>query len=70
MHVEAAGGLVLLACAATALVIANTTAGDAWLGFWSTQVGLSFGEFEMVTERLDLTPSPSAQLLAFSDDGF
>jgi len=48
MHVEAAGGLVLLACAATALVIANTTAGDAWLGFWSTQVGLSFGEFEMV----------------------
>lgn len=48
MHVETTAGLVLLACAATALIIANTKAGDAWLGFWQTQVGLQFGEFTML----------------------
>jgi NhaA family Na+:H+ antiporter len=48
LHVEAAGGIVLLACAVLALVLANSPLGEAYLAFWSTEVGFTVGGFEMV----------------------
>jgi NhaA family Na+:H+ antiporter len=47
LHVEAAGGVVLLACAAAALVIANSPASEAWLAFWKTPLGFELGDFSM-----------------------
>jgi NhaA family Na+:H+ antiporter len=44
IHTEAAGGVVLLVAAVTALVIANSAFGSGFEAFWSTPVGLSFGE--------------------------
>ena len=46
MHVEAASGVVLLVCTVIALVLANSPAADAFLNFWKTEVGFSFGTFE------------------------
>ena len=43
LHVEAASGLVLLACTAVALVLSNTEASEAFLGFWETPVRVAFG---------------------------
>ncbi len=43
MHVEAAGGVVLLACTIVALVAANSPWADAFLAFWKTKVGFSIG---------------------------
>ena len=48
LHVEAAGGVVLLACTVLALVLANTPLGEGYLAFWSTRVGFSVGGFEMI----------------------
>ena len=36
--VEAAGGVVLLVCTVTALVLANTQAGEGFLAFWKLKV--------------------------------
>src|SRR5689334_6899174 len=47
MHVEAAGGVVLLACTAIALWLANLTSADAYLAFWKTPVNLTVGSFEL-----------------------
>jgi NhaA family Na+:H+ antiporter len=47
MHVEAAGGVVLLACTVAALVLANSPWADGFLGFWKTKVGFKVGSFEM-----------------------
>src|SRR5262249_3878286 len=43
LHVEAAGGIVLLACTIVALAIANSPLGDAYHHFWLTPVGIDFG---------------------------
>jgi NhaA family Na+:H+ antiporter len=48
MHVEAAAGIVLLACTAAALVLANSRFADGFLAIWKTEVGFRFGDFEMV----------------------
>jgi len=43
MHVEAAGGIVLLVCTVIALVLANSPLADAYLHFWETHVGFHLG---------------------------
>ncbi len=43
MHVEAAGGIVLLACTVVALVIANSPFADAYHHFWETEIGITVG---------------------------
>jgi NhaA family Na+:H+ antiporter len=48
MHIEAAAGLVLLACTILALVVANSPWGDAYLAFWKTPVGLVWGDYAFV----------------------
>ena len=48
LHVEAASGVLLLACTAVALVLANSAAGDWYAALWKTEVGFSFGDFSMV----------------------
>ena len=47
LHIEAAGGIVLLGCTLLALILANSPFADAYLGFWKTEVGFRFGGFEM-----------------------
>ncbi len=47
LHVEAAGGVVLLACTAAALALANSPAAEAVHHFWQTAVGIEIGPFQM-----------------------
>lgn len=47
LHVEAAGGIVLLACTVIALAIANSPWGGAYHDWWHTQVGLEIGSFQL-----------------------
>ncbi len=47
LHVEAAGGLVLLACAVIALVLANSPWSAPFAEFWQTRVGFTVGGFEL-----------------------
>jgi NhaA family Na+:H+ antiporter len=47
LHVEAAGGIVLLLCTAAALVLANSPWADAWAAIWKTPFSLGIGGFEM-----------------------
>ncbi len=47
MHVQAAGGIVLLLATITAIVFANSPWSDAYLKFWKTPMGLTIGGFEM-----------------------
>ncbi len=47
MHVEAAGGIVLLALTVTALALANSPLSEDFLALWKTKIGFSWGEFEM-----------------------
>jgi NhaA family Na+:H+ antiporter len=47
MHVEAAGGVVLMAATIVALVLANSAAADAFLAIWKTRFAFSFGGFSM-----------------------
>ncbi len=44
-RMEAAGGILLLASAALALVLANSPLGEAYFGFWSTPVTVGGGEW-------------------------
>ena len=46
LHVQTAGGIVLVAATAAALILANSPWQDAYLAFWKTGVGVSFGDFE------------------------
>lgn len=46
MHMESAGGLVLLLFTIAALVLANSTLSADFLNFWRTPLGVSFGGFE------------------------
>jgi NhaA family Na+:H+ antiporter len=43
MHVEAAGGIVLLVCTVVALAIANSPFADAYHHFWETEIGITVG---------------------------
>jgi len=47
LHVEAAGGVVLLATTAIALTLANSSLGDGFLSIWKTNVEFGFGAFKM-----------------------
>jgi NhaA family Na+:H+ antiporter len=47
LHVEAAGGIVLLACTIIALVLANSPLGDAYAQWWHTPVGVEVGAFHL-----------------------
>ncbi|MFO7610402.1 MAG: Na+/H+ antiporter NhaA, partial [Candidatus Krumholzibacteriia bacterium] len=48
LHVEAASGVLLLACTAVALVLANSAAADWYAALWKTPIGFSFGDFSMI----------------------
>jgi NhaA family Na+:H+ antiporter len=47
LHVEAASGVVLLACTLIALVVANSSLGPGYLAFWRTKLTVGVGSFEM-----------------------
>jgi NhaA family Na+:H+ antiporter len=47
MHVQAAGGFVLLIITVSALALANSPLSEDFLAMWKTKVGFSLGEFEM-----------------------
>src|SRR5688500_18821276 len=47
LHVESASGMVLLACAVTALILANSAASEEFLAFWETPLGVTFGDFRL-----------------------
>jgi Na+:H+ antiporter, NhaA family len=46
LHIEAMGGIVLIAASVAALVLANSRASDAFLAFWKTPIGIQIGTFE------------------------
>jgi Na+:H+ antiporter, NhaA family len=46
-HIEASGGLVLLACTAVALLLANSPLAAKFESFWDTPVGLTLGGFSL-----------------------
>jgi NhaA family Na+:H+ antiporter len=48
LHVEAAGGAVLLACAAAALLLANSALAEPYLAIWKTPLGFQIGSLELV----------------------
>jgi NhaA family Na+:H+ antiporter len=43
---EAAGGILLMAAAAVALIVANSPLGDAWDAMWHTSLGVIVGDHE------------------------
>ena len=47
LEIEAASGVVLLACAATALIAANSPHEHAFHAFWETPIGFSLGSLEL-----------------------
>jgi NhaA family Na+:H+ antiporter len=47
LQVEAAGGLVLLACTVIALILANSPWSDGFTRLWQTRVGFTVGGFEL-----------------------
>lgn len=47
LHVEAASGVVLLACTLAALGLANSTFAEAYLSLWKSPVGIRVGAFEL-----------------------
>jgi len=47
LHIEAASGIVLLLCTIVALVLSNSAAAEAFLGFWNMPVGVEFGSFSV-----------------------
>jgi Na+:H+ antiporter, NhaA family len=48
LHIEAASGVVLLACTAVALVVANSPAAAWFASVWKTPVSLSIGGFALL----------------------
>ena len=48
LHVEAASGIVLLACTAVALILANSSWSGQFLGFWKTPLGFEIGSVKMI----------------------
>ena len=47
LHIEAAGGIVLLVFALAALILANSPWSEGFLAIWKTPLGFSVGSFEM-----------------------
>jgi NhaA family Na+:H+ antiporter len=47
LHIEAAGGVVLVICAATALVLANSPWAAEYLAFWKTPMSFAIGGFQV-----------------------
>ena len=47
LHVASASGIILLLVTIAALVLANSSAADAFLAFWKTPIGFSAGSFEV-----------------------
>lgn len=47
LHVEAAGGFVLLACTVLALILANSPYSARFAEFWQTRFGFTIGTFEL-----------------------
>ena len=47
LHIEAAGGIVLLVFALAALILANSPWSAGFLAIWKTPVGISWGDFAM-----------------------
>jgi Na+:H+ antiporter, NhaA family len=47
LHIESAGGIVLLASAAVALVLANSRLADPFLSLWQIHAGVSIGNFSL-----------------------
>jgi Na+:H+ antiporter, NhaA family len=47
LHVEAAGGIVLLACTAIALGFANSPLAEPFLHFWETEAGVVLGPIRL-----------------------
>ncbi len=47
LHVEAAGGAVLLGATAIALILANSPLGDGYVAFWTTPLEFGIGTFKM-----------------------
>jgi NhaA family Na+:H+ antiporter len=47
LEVESSGGIVLVVCAAIALLLANSPWSAPFLGFWKTPVGISFGGWQL-----------------------
>lgn len=47
LHVEAAGGVVLLICTIIALALANSPAAEAFEAIWKTKAGFSLGDFKI-----------------------
>ncbi len=47
LHIEAAGGFVLLACTVVALILANSPWSATFAEFWQTRVGFTVGGFEL-----------------------
>ena len=47
LHVQAAGGIVLLAATMVALALANSPLYEPFLTFWKTPCGFEFGAFQM-----------------------
>ncbi|TWT67364.1 Na+/H+ antiporter NhaA [Allorhodopirellula solitaria] len=45
LHIEATSGILLMFCAAIALIAANSPWSASYLSFWQTNVTLGFGEF-------------------------
>ncbi len=48
MHIQASSGVVLLLATIAALVVANSPWSAAYLGFWRTEVGVSWGGYEFI----------------------
>ncbi|HCL87141.1 MAG TPA: sodium:proton antiporter, partial [Comamonadaceae bacterium] len=46
LHIEAAGGAVLLTFTIAALLLSNSPWADAFFGIWETRIKLRLGEFE------------------------
>jgi NhaA family Na+:H+ antiporter len=47
LHIEAASGAVLLACAVAALVVANSPLGHGFHQFWQTKLGVTLNGWEL-----------------------
>ena len=47
LHVEAASGVILLACALVALALANSAFSEGFLEFWKTPVTLAIGDLRL-----------------------
>jgi Na+:H+ antiporter, NhaA family len=47
LHIEAASGAILAACAVGAFALANSPVGESYLAFWQMEIGLTVGEYHL-----------------------